>query len=145
MRRIYLKMATAASAVIVAGLIPAAATAATPTPAAGTATDLGCRAESMLKRDGKVYVYATYNCQGRPICVDADNDQDHGKGGDCKGANNRASSVVNRGYAGSYSDVRFYLSPGYHGRSFCVRDGRFLEHLSGPVNNQVSSHKWTNC
>ncbi|MEU9116027.1 peptidase inhibitor family I36 protein [Streptomyces sp. NPDC048483] len=146
MRKIYLKMATAASAVIVAGLIPAAsAVAAAPTPTAGSVKDLGCRAESKLKRNGKVYVYATWNCKGRPICVDVDNDRDYAKGGDCKGADNRASSVVNRGWAVKHSDVRFYLNPGYGGRSGCLRDGQYRERLPQASNNKISSHKWTNC
>ncbi|WP_070015178.1 hypothetical protein [Streptomyces nanshensis] len=159
MRKTHLLLATAASAVLVGGAIPAAAASASTSATSGTSAahstvrDVGSAqancASKAPGRNGIAYVYATYYCHGSPICADDDNDQDYSEGGDCKGANNRSSSVLNKGYSGSLSDVRFYNAPFYNKYSdrpsFCLKDGTYINKLSSTYNNKLSSHKWVNC
>ncbi|SCK43759.1 hypothetical protein H181DRAFT_03846 [Streptomyces sp. WMMB 714] len=159
MRKTHLLLATAASAVLAGGMITAAAASATASTPSGTSAeqstvrDIGA-AQANCKskapgRNGNAYVYATYYCHGSPICADDDNDQDYTEGGDCKGANNRSSSVLNKGFSGSLSDVRFYNAPFYNKYSnrptFCLKDGHYINKLSSTYNNKLSSHKWVNC
>lgn len=155
MRKIHLIMASAASAVVIGGMVPAAATATTSAPNAASAERTSAHSERVQAadckdklnkgRNGKVYVYATYNCKGAPICVDADNDKNYRSGGDCRGADNRASSILNRGYSSAPSGVRFYEHSGYDGGSTCLKAGKYKSKLPGTQNNKISSHRWVSC
>jgi hypothetical protein len=142
-----LMMAGATSAVLIGGVLPTmTASAAEQSPARSQVREVGAAARGCADkladgRNGIVYVYATYNCIGKPICADDDNDKNYSKGGDCKGANNRSSSVLNKGYSSTYSDVRFYDGKGYDGGSLCLKDGKYIKKLK-KANNKISSHKW---
>jgi hypothetical protein len=156
MRKIRLVLAAAASAAVIGGAVPAVATATTQTSGAASAERTSaasservqaadCKDKLAKGRNGKVYVYATYNCKGAPICVDVDNDKNYRSGGDCQGANDRASSILNRGYSSAPSAVRFYEHSGYNGGSTCLKAGKYKSKLPSTQNNKISSHKWVTC
>lgn len=153
MRKMNLILAGAASAVFVGGMVPAVASAAAPstTGTAGTSSQVrdvrpaaeDC-ADKLPGRNGIGYVYATYNCIGKPICADDDNDANYASGGDCKGADNRSSSVLNKGFSGAASDIRFFQYKKYKGGELCLADGKYISKLK-KANNKISSHKWGKC
>lgn len=148
MRKTRLVLAAAASAAIIGGAVPAVAGATTQTSGTASAERVqaaDCKDKLAKGRNGKVYVYATYNCKGAPICVDADNDKNYKKDGDCRGADNRASSILNRGYNTKPSGVRFYEHSGYDGGSTCLKAGKYKSKLPKSQNNKISSHKWVTC
>jgi hypothetical protein len=68
--------------------------------------------------------------------------------------NDQASSLWNNGYGGSQEDVRLFRDINYRGPSICLRNGESWADLSlgyerfsdgSNVNDQISSHYWTNC
>lgn len=152
MRKTRLVLAAVASAAVIGGAVPAVAGATTQTSGTASAERSServqaadCKDKLGKGRNGKVYVYATYNCKGAPICVDSDNDKNYKKDGDCRGADNRASSILNRGYNTAPSGVRFYEHSGYDGGSVCLKAGKYKSKLPKSQNNKISSHKWVTC
>lgn len=156
MRKINLMAgAAAASAVVIGGLVPATASASTAASSGSAAQsaraghvqvvqDLNC-SQTRAKHypNGKVQVYDKYNCKGRAVCKDYDHDSDYRKGGDCKNADNRASSVINLGWRRGNSDVRFYKQPFYTGQALCLKNGQYISKLRNyNFNNAISSHRW---
>ncbi|UUU26152.1 peptidase inhibitor family I36 protein [Streptomyces sp. DSM 40750] len=97
-------------------------------------------------RNGKVYAWDLPNCQGTLIYVGTGNAADWGD------ASDKASSVMNRGYAGSLDHVAFYDHAGYGGGHGCLAPGelyvadlaynRFNDGTS--ADNRISAHRWVN-
>jgi hypothetical protein len=70
---------------------------------------------------------------------------------------NKASSLENRGYAGSLEDVDLFIHPAYKGTHNCLPNGYYLNNLTGiyflwdgkdgqgqTTNNNIASHRWSN-
>lgn len=147
MRKMTLMLVgTASAAAAIIGGVPAAAAAGS-TAERGevrevVAADKNCKeTKSAYYPNGKVQTYDRYSCAGSAMCKDYDNDQDYDEGGDCKGDNNRTSSVINLGWNNSKPHVRFYQGPYYNRYAFCLKNGQYINKLD-KYNNVLSSHKW---
>ncbi|MGW6456381.1 hypothetical protein ACWF94_10710 [Streptomyces sp. NPDC055078] len=105
---------------------------------------------------GYMYAWDATFCNGSPLGGSAGNDPDWGDAaGPFRGSDaNRASSVMNKGYAGNLDVVAFYDSTNYNhnlgygclsvGEKYAddLRDNRFTNGLS--ANNSIRSHRWVN-
>ncbi|WP_326660294.1 hypothetical protein [Streptomyces sp. NBC_00385] len=141
-----LGMSIAALGLAAAGLaVPAtAAQAATSTAAANHCNDI------WPGRNGKVYAYDSTYCNGY-LGSTAGNDSDwDAAGGGFDNAGDKASSVLNAGYTGSYDIVKFYYLANYGGGYNCLDASEFfVDNLSrntfsngANMNNNIRSHKW---
>lgn len=127
---------------------------ATTAQAAGTGTQAtGCNSK-WPGRNGNVYAWDGYDCQGTRLGYTAGNDSDwNASGGGFVNAWDKASSVMNAGYTGGYDVVQFFywqnygdLYPGYT----CLSPNEyFADNLSDNyftngyvVNNNIRSHRW---
>ncbi|QXE38439.1 hypothetical protein KQY30_33610 [Streptomyces sp. GMY02] len=151
------KINTALSALALTALAvftaPGTAQAAAPGPASSDSV-------SMAAPDGNLWAWDGIN-RGGVYCYWAGDDSDWNT---CSGSSNngtmrnRASSLENRGYAGSYDDVNLYWTTGYGGARNCLPNGYYLNDLSGiyflwdgnsgqgqSMNNNISGHRWANC
>ncbi|GHH88004.1 peptidase inhibitor family I36 protein [Streptomyces capitiformicae] len=94
-------------------------------------------------RNGKVYAWDLPDCSGTllPVPISGTWGPD---------ANDRASSVMNRGYAGSLDHVAFYENGNYSGGQVCLAPGEmYADNLAysrfsngAPVDNNISAHRW---
>jgi hypothetical protein len=100
--------------------------------------------------DGYFYVWNDINAGGQQC-------RWFGDSSNWGGCRNKASSMENNGYAGSYEDVRFYWDAGYGGANDCLWNGYYVPNLAAfafpnngsgggeNLNDNISSHKWANC
>ncbi|MEW2074607.1 peptidase inhibitor family I36 protein [Streptomyces sp. NPDC013433] len=97
-------------------------------------------------RNGNVYAWDGFDCQGTQLVATPGNSSNWGS------ANDRASSVMNRGFTGTLSIVAFYFLENYAGGHACLQPGElYADNLSdnffstGPtVNDNIRSHRWVN-
>ncbi|WP_328498757.1 hypothetical protein OHS59_42915 [Streptomyces sp. NBC_00414] len=97
-------------------------------------------------RNGNMYAWDAFDCAGSPLIVASGNSANWG------GANDRASSVMNRGFTGNLSIVKFYFLENYTEGHTCLYPGElYADNLSdnffttGPtVNDNIRSHQWVN-
>ncbi|MEE1763995.1 hypothetical protein [Streptomyces sp. SP18BB07] len=121
---------------------------AVPTTAAQAADDAvagpGCDSK-WGPRDGKIYAWDGPDCSGSPLPVPP--------GGDWgPDADDRASSVMNRGYAGTFSVAQFFdHAQGGAGHACLLPGEMYADNLAhsrfsngAPVDNNISSHRWAN-
>ncbi|UUU26151.1 hypothetical protein [Streptomyces sp. DSM 40750] len=97
-------------------------------------------------RNGNMYAWDAQDCQGNAMIVNAGTLDSWG------GANDRASSVMNRGYTGNLSIVKFYFLENQQGGHTCLypgelyadnlTDNRFTNNVI--VDNNIRSHEWVN-
>ncbi|GAA2785090.1 hypothetical protein [Streptomyces showdoensis] len=138
----------AALGLAVAGLVAPAAVA--EASATGTASN-HCN-DIWPGRNGYVYAYDGAYCYtqlGRAAGDDADW---NAAGGGFENAGDKASSVLNAGYTGSYSIVQFHYLTGYAGGYNCLKaEEFFVDDLSRntfssgyTMNNNIRSHRWVN-
>ncbi|CAL9568925.1 hypothetical protein [Streptomyces sp. enrichment culture] len=113
-----------------------------------------CDAKWPGSRDGMVRAWQLNDCSGTYLGGTGSYDSDWGNSsGPFQGSDeNRASSVMNSGYIGSYDIVAFYRLPGYGGGYTCLKPGeKYADKISDntftngdPVDNRISSHRWVN-
>ncbi|WP_060882709.1 hypothetical protein [Streptomyces caniscabiei] len=122
-------------------VVPAATSQAADSAAAGRICDSKWGA-----RDGNVYAWDFQDCDGNAIFVTpADS-------GDWGAAANRASSVMNRGYTGNLSIVKFFYLRNQGGGHTCLYPGElYADNLTDnsfssgqTVDNNIMSHQWVN-
>lgn len=97
-------------------------------------------------RNGNVYAWEGFDCSGTQLIATA------GSSGNWGSGNDRASSVMNRGFTGNLSIVAFYFLENYEGGHACLQPGElYADNLSdnffssGPVvNDNIRSHRWVN-
>ncbi|MFI0977623.1 peptidase inhibitor family I36 protein [Streptomyces sp. NPDC021093] len=107
-------------------------------------------APSGAAADGKLHVYLDFNYVGECAAWTGNSTN----WGTCR---NKVSSLRNSGYPGSLDDVWVYYAPNYGGAKRGVHNGVGLDNLtkwtfdpntgsgSGQqLNDNISSHKWTN-
>jgi hypothetical protein len=121
--------------------VPATAAQATGSPV----TEAGCDSAG-IPGNGRVYAWDAPDCQGTPL-PDVPVSGDWGAGAD-----NRASSVMARGFLGGLDHVAFFDGRNYSGGHVCLAPGelysgdlansRFTSGLS--ANNAISAHRWVN-
>ncbi|MFJ1600280.1 hypothetical protein [Streptomyces sp. NPDC088261] len=109
--------------------------------------------------DGYLYAWVNIN-RGGDWCRWLNNDDNWNT---CSGSKasfdmrNKASSLDNRGFTGSYEDVDLFYSPSQQGSSNCLPNGYYLNNLAGiyfrwdgkpgqgqTMNDNIASHKWSN-
>ncbi|EKX64660.1 hypothetical protein Sipo8835_31205 [Streptomyces ipomoeae] len=96
-------------------------------------------------RDGKVYAWDLPHCQGTPLPVP-------GSGTWGPDANDRASSVMNRGYTGAFGVAQFFEHANQVDGHACLLPGElYVDDLAysrfssgAPADNNISSHRWAN-
>ncbi|MFD9949331.1 hypothetical protein ACFWYW_51010 [Nonomuraea sp. NPDC059023] len=101
--------------------------------------------------NGYVYIYRYANC-GEQLCRAEGDDLDYSNDKGCAGSDNdKASSVVNRGFANGWGVVRLYRHAGASGGEYiCVNVGSAASELSDEkflgtnvvADNRISSHAW---
>ncbi|MEU6346070.1 hypothetical protein ABZ883_34535 [Streptomyces sp. NPDC046977] len=119
--------------------VPAATSQAAESAVAGTVCDSKWGA-----RNGNMYAWDAYDCNGSPLVVAAGDSSSWGA------ANDRASSVMNRGYTGSLSIVKFFYLENHQGGHTCLYPGElYADNLSdnqftdgNVVDNNIRSHQW---
>ncbi|MCP9988278.1 peptidase inhibitor family I36 protein [Streptomyces sudanensis] len=97
-------------------------------------------------RNGNMYAWEHINCDGALLMVSAGNSSWWG------GSQDRASSVMNRGYTGNLAYVKFYEHANHGGGHACLSpyelyaDNLTDNRLSNGVSahDTISSHKWVN-
>ncbi|MFJ5999913.1 hypothetical protein [Streptomyces sp. NPDC092370] len=122
------------------GLAAPAAAQAAQHPVAGP----GC-ADKWGVPDGRLYAWDEQDCAGTPLPVPYSGDWG-------PAADNRASSVMNRAYAGAFGHVAFYDKSNYIGANVCLAPGeRYADVLTDDrfsdgtvVNDAISGHRWVN-
>ncbi|MGW2043924.1 peptidase inhibitor family I36 protein [Streptomyces sp. NPDC001858] len=95
-------------------------------------------------RNGNVYAWQDLDCQGAQLIGTPGNSTYWGDG------NDKATSVMNRGYTGGRDVVAFYQDINYGGGHACLvpgemyadnlTDNRFSNGVG--VNDAISSHQW---
>ncbi|MFE7411755.1 hypothetical protein [Streptomyces laurentii] len=128
-------------------IVPATAAQATATGTASNHCD-----DIWPGRNGYMYAYADTNCYnklGQTTGNDPNWNTDQ-PGEDLVNANDKASSVMNAGYTGSLSAVRFYYLENYSSGSNCLAASEFYVDNLGRntfsngenMENNIRSHKW---
>ncbi|MDA2803672.1 hypothetical protein [Nocardiopsis suaedae] len=134
----------------VTGAVAAATLLSAPAAQAEEAAPQAAPAQAEAQADGYLHVYTGYN--GAGWC-----DSWKGNSGDWGVCRNRVSSLWNNGYPGNYDDVWVYWGLNHSGARRGVYNGVALNDLrkwdfdantgagSGQaLNNNISSHQWTN-
>ncbi|MFF3936159.1 hypothetical protein [Streptomyces phaeofaciens] len=102
-------------------------------------------------RNGNVYAWDGYDCQGTLLGVTAGNDSDWSQnGGGFTNAWDKASSVMNAGYTGGNDVVEFWFIQEYQAGYACLSPYEyFADNLSDntfsngeSADNNIRSHKW---
>ncbi|SMF14875.1 hypothetical protein [Streptomyces sp. Amel2xC10] len=102
-------------------------------------------------RNGNVYAWDGFDCQGTLLGVTAGNDPDwNSAGGGFANAWDKASSVMNAGYTGGNDIVQFWYIQQYQTGYTCLSPYEyFADDLSDNtfssgqnVNNNIRAHKW---
>ncbi|MEU5633820.1 hypothetical protein ACH47C_08335 [Streptomyces rishiriensis] len=103
-------------------------------------------------RNGKVYAWEDYDCQGTLLGSTAGNDPDwNAAGGGFAGASDSASSVMNAGYTGGNDVVQFWYLEGYEGFYTCLSPNEYFaddlsdDYFNGSirrVDDNIRSHRW---
>ena len=120
--------------------LPATATQAAESTVAGPVCD-----SKWGPRNGNMYAWDALDCQGNPLIVTPGNSNYWGAA-----ANDRASSVMNRGYTGGRDIVKFYQDINHGGGHTCLYPGELYAdnltdnsfHNGVGVNNRITSHQW---
>ncbi|MEU9186710.1 hypothetical protein AB0D14_19610 [Streptomyces sp. NPDC048484] len=103
-------------------------------------------------RNGNMYAWDAGDCNGNPLIVASGDSTNWG------GANDKASSVMNRGFTGNLSIVKFYFwenygqDAGHDARNTCLYPGELYADnltdntfsLGSTVDNNIRSHQWVN-
>ncbi|WP_413760645.1 peptidase inhibitor family I36 protein [Streptomyces sp. MMBL 11-3] len=97
-------------------------------------------------RNGNMYAWDGYDCSGTLLISTPGVSTNWG------GANDRASSVMNRGFTGNLAIVEFYYLENYAGGETCLYPGElYADDLSdnsftngATVDNNIRSHRWVN-
>ncbi|WP_432250246.1 peptidase inhibitor family I36 protein [Streptomyces sanyensis] len=97
-------------------------------------------------RNGRVYAWQDLDCTGALLISTAGNSSWWGAG------NDKATSVMNRGYVGSLDHVKFYEHINHGGGYSCLAPGELYadnltdNRLSNGVgaNDTITSHRWVN-
>jgi hypothetical protein len=121
--------------------VPAATSQAAETAVAGPGCD-----RQWGPRNGYMYAWDGQDCTGERLMATPGNSPDWGA------ANNRASSVMNRGYTGNLAIVKFFYLANFGGGHTCLQPGElYADNLtdnrftSGQVvDNNIMSHQWVN-
>ncbi|MET7370278.1 hypothetical protein ABZS61_31290 [Streptomyces sp. NPDC005566] len=103
-------------------------------------------------RNGKVYAYDSTYCNGYLGSTAGDDSSWDSAGGGFENDYDKASSVLNAGYTGSYDIVKFHYLANYSGGYNCLDANEFfVDDLSRNtfstgqnMNNNIRSHKWVN-
>lgn len=103
-------------------------------------------------RNGKVYAYDSTYCYGYLGSTAGDDASWTSAGDGFENDSNKASSVLNAGYTGSYDIVKFYYYSSHNGGYNCLDANEFfVDNLSRNtfstgqnMNNNIMSHKWVN-
>jgi hypothetical protein len=122
-------------------VVPATAAQAADSTVAGSVCDSKWGA-----RNGNMYAWDAYDCGGNPLIVASGDSNNWG------GANDRASSVMNRGFTGNLAIVKFYYLTDHLGGHTCLMPGElYADNLSdntftngASVDNNIRSHEWVN-
>ncbi|KAF0649290.1 MULTISPECIES: peptidase inhibitor family I36 protein [Streptomyces] len=137
-----------AAAVAVLGLSAlGVAVPATTAQAAGESTTGAICDSKWGPRNGNMYAWEHYDCQGTLLISTPGNSSWWGTS-----AQDKATSVMNRGYTGSLAVVKFYEHVNHGGGHGCLLPGELYadnltdNRLSNGVgaNDRISSHKWVN-
>lgn len=97
-------------------------------------------------RNGNVYAWDGQDCSGTQLIATPGDSSDWGN------SSNRASSVMNRGYTGSFAIVKFFYFTNYAGGHTCLQPGElYADNLTDNtfttgqiVDNNIMSHQWVN-
>ena len=122
-------------------VVPAATSQAADSAVAGPGCDSKWGA-----RNGYMYAWENLDCGGAQLIATPGNSDWW------VGSQDRATSVMNRGYVGSLDHVKFYEHAGHGGGYSCLAPGELYadnltdNRLSNGVsaNDTISSHKWVN-
>ncbi|MDK1344686.1 peptidase inhibitor family I36 protein [Streptomyces sp. 378] len=96
-------------------------------------------------RNGNMYAWQDLDCGGTLLIATPGNSSNWGTA-----ANDKATSVMNRGYTGGLDHVAFYQNDNYGGGHACLApgelyadnltDNRFTNGVN--VNDNITSHRW---
>ncbi|WP_200301127.1 peptidase inhibitor family I36 protein [Streptomyces adelaidensis] len=97
-------------------------------------------------RNGNMYAWENLDCSGTLLITAAGNSDWW------VGSQDRATSVMNRGFVGSLDHVKFYEHSGYGGGHACLAPGElYADNLTDNrfnngvgANDTISSHQWVN-
>lgn len=97
-------------------------------------------------RNGYMYAWDGFDCSGTQLMATPGSSSNWGS------ANDRASSVMNRGYTGNLAIVKFYYLENFQGGHGCLQPGElYADNLSDnnlsngeTANNNIRSHDWVN-
>ncbi|MCX4764467.1 peptidase inhibitor family I36 protein [Streptomyces sp. NBC_01275] len=118
---------------------------ATTSQAAGSAVPgPGCNSK-WGARNGNMYAWQDLDCTGTLLISTPGNSSWWGDG-----ANDKATSVMNRGYTGGNDVVKFYQDVNYGGGHACLLPGElYADNLTDNafsngvgVNDNITSHQW---
>ncbi|MFD8590499.1 peptidase inhibitor family I36 protein [Streptomyces sp. NPDC059637] len=156
------RLKTALAALVLGGtavLAAPAAAGATGTGAPAAASTSASPAESGTVgalADGYLYAYEHID-RGGAYCRWYGDDADWSTCSPGGNMRNKASSLWNNGYPGSYDDVALYWGTNYTGAPACLRNGVYWNNLTGlhfnrpgssghgeTINDNISSHRWVN-
>ncbi|MDX2603777.1 peptidase inhibitor family I36 protein [Streptomyces caniscabiei] len=123
-------------------VVPAATSQAADSAVAGPGCDSKWGA-----RNGYMYAWENLDCGGAQLIATPGNSANWGAA-----ANDKATSVMNRGYVGSLDHVAFYENDNYGGGHACLAPGElYADNLTdnrfntgGIVNDHITSHRWVN-
>ncbi|MFI1357046.1 peptidase inhibitor family I36 protein [Streptomyces sp. NPDC020898] len=96
-------------------------------------------------RNGNVYAWQDLDCSGTQLINTPGNSTNWGAG-----ANDKATSVMNRGFTGGLDHVAFYQDDLYRGGHTCLAPGElYADNLTDNtftngvnVNDNITSHQW---
>ncbi|MBZ3905049.1 MULTISPECIES: peptidase inhibitor family I36 protein [Streptomyces] len=96
-------------------------------------------------RNGNMYAWQDLDCSGTQLIVAAGNSANWGAG-----ANDKATSVMNRGFTGGLDHVAFYEHDNFGGGHACLAPGElYADNLTDNrltsgvnANDNITSHRW---
>ncbi|GHH88006.1 peptidase inhibitor family I36 protein [Streptomyces capitiformicae] len=120
--------------------------AATAQAAESTVTGPGCNSK-WGPRNGNMYAWQDLDCTGTQLIATPGNSANWGAA-----ANDKATSVMNRGFVGSLDHVAFYQNDLHRGGVACLAPGElYADNLTDNrfnngviVNDNITSHRWVN-
>ncbi|MGW0705312.1 peptidase inhibitor family I36 protein [Streptomyces sp. NPDC002643] len=120
--------------------------AATSQAAEGAVAGPGCNSK-WGPRNGNMYAWQDLDCTGTLLITASGNSANWGAA-----ANDKATSVMNRGFVGSLDVVKFFENDNYGGGHACLLPGElYADNLTDNrftngvvVNDNITSHKWVN-
>lgn len=123
-------------------VVPAATSQAADSAVAGPGCD-----SKWGPRNGNMYAWQDLDCSGTLLITAAGNSANWGAA-----ANDKATSVMNRGFVGGLDHVAFYENDNHGGGHACLAPGElYADNLTdnrfntgGIVNDHITSHRWVN-